>query len=436
MQTVVETINSYSKRLKVEISSEDLSPIQQKVLKNFQKSVTIPGFRPGKAPLNMVHQRYKESIEQDIVDEALRKFYSEALIKANVKPVAQGKITDFKFQDVESGMELEIEVEIEPTVELKKYKGLKVEKNIIEVTDEMIDESLEHMREQFATVKEMDEAKKDHFVHFSAQELDNAGVPIVGHKYDNLQSQLGAGKFDPEIESQLIGIKKNEKRVVHKEILPSDGNKENQSQISMLEIHALKIEEKEFPELNDEFVKNLNDENLENLAQLRQRIHDNMKMDLEHRGEHTFQNRLIDELLKENPSEVPPSMVDNYLNEMIKDIKKQSQDKNVDEESMRKEYKASAIHNLRWYFLKKKLIEVENISVSDEEVLKIIDESHLEKKEKNEAKKNKHYLEHLKEDIIEKKVIDLLKEHAEITEVYPFQQKRKVEESGNEKKQT
>ena len=121
MQTAVETINSYSKKLKVEIDSSDLNPIQQKIIKSYQKTAKIPGFRPGKAPLNMVQKRYKDEIQQSVVEEALQKFYGLALEKANVNPVAQGKITDFHFHDVASGMQMEIEVEVEPEIELKNY---------------------------------------------------------------------------------------------------------------------------------------------------------------------------------------------------------------------------------------------------------------------------------------------------------------------------
>ncbi len=436
MQTAVETINSYSKKLKVEIDSSDLTPIQQKIIKSYQRSAKIPGFRPGKAPLNMVQKKYKDEIQQSILEEALQKFYGMALEEAKVNPVSQGKITDFHFHDVASGMQLEIEVEVEPEVELKKYKGLQVEKDVVEVTDEMVDDSLERMREQFATVKEVEEAKEDHFVYFTAQELDKTGVPILGHKYENLQVQIGSGKFDPEIEAQLAGIRKDEKRVVKKEMPPAPDDKEQKPQVSSLQIHALKIEEKEFPELNDDFVKNLNDENLNTLEDLRQRIRENLKHELEHRSEHAFEHRIIDELLRENPSEVPPTMVDNYLDEMVRDIKEQSKNQKIDEESVRKEYRASAIHNLRWHFLKKKIIEKEGIEVSDEEARKMIDDSTLDEKAKKQARTNQHYLNHLKEDLVERKVLDLLEEHAEITEVFPFRQTGSEKDKKSKKSKT
>ena len=419
MHTAVEALNSYAKKLKVEISAQDLLPLEQKILRNYQKRSEIPGFRPGKAPLNIVKKRHHDLIQQDLIEEALRKFYGKALDEANIAPVSEGKITHLSFKDIQSGMQFEIEIEVEPEIELKKYRGLKVEKDMVEVTDEMVQEALEQLREQYATVREVDQAKTGHYLYFSAQELDSGDVPLVGKKYENLQVNLGKGEFDPDIESQLEGIKKGEKRIVRKEVPADPTKKESRPTRTALEIHVTKIEEKEFPELNDEFVKNLDDDKIENLQQLEERIRQNMELDITHRSENIFQNRLIDELLKENPFEVPPTMVENYLQEMIKDIQKQSKDKTVDQETLRKEYRVSAIHNIRWHFIKKKLINQEKITVPDEEIQKLIDDSNLDAKIKKQARNDQHYLGHLKEDLLERKLIDFLKKHADITEVYP-----------------
>ncbi len=421
MRTEVETLNSYSKKLTVDISPEELIPLEEKVARSYQKQSNIPGFRKGKAPLSMIRQRNRDLIYQDLMGEALRQFYSKALDEADINPVSEGKVTQFNFEDLKSGMQFEIEIEVEPEIELRKYTDLKVEKDVVQVTDEMVEEALERLREQYATVREVENAKEGHYVHFEAQELDKGDVPIVGHKYENLQAELGSGKFDPDIEHQLIGVKPGEKRIVRKEIPPSPEKKEQQPDIQSLQINVQKIEEKEFPELNDEFVRNLEDENIQDMDQLRDRIRQNMELDFQQRSEKIFRDRLIDELLKENPFDVPPTMVENYLDQMIQDIKRQSGEKKIDQDTLRKEYRPSAVHNIRWHFVKKKLVEEENISVSDEDMFKLIEESNLDDNIKKQAREDRHYLDHLREDLLENKVLDFLKEHADITEVYPLQ---------------
>jgi trigger factor len=430
MEKQVENINSYTKKIKVALSPDDLKEIEKKVTRDYQHSAQIKGFRKGRAPLNLVKQQYGEMIQRDVMDEAIRSNYSKIFEDSDFSPVSQGKITNFQFENIESGLTFEIEIEIEPEFEVKKYKGLKVEKDVFEVTDKMVDQALQRLREQYATVKEVEVAQEDYYVYFDAQELDQGNIPVVGHKYDDLEVQLGTGKFDPQIEQQLLGIKKGEKRIVKTVTPPQPGSRHQKPTENKLEIYVKKIEEKEFPSLDEDFIKNLNDETIETIEQLQQRIKQNMIIDLNTRSEQTFYNRLIDELLKENPFDLPPTMVDNYLNEMIKDFRNQSKGKAVNEEAIRKEYRVSAIHHLRWYFLKKKLMEIEPIEITEENIDQHLESLHLEEKAKKQAMKDRSTREHVKDDLIEQQILELLKKEAQIIEVFP-QSQPKVRVEGN-----
>ena len=176
METTIQDLNSYSKKIEVDVPAEELTPIEQRVIKTYQKSSKIPGFRPGKAPLNIVRQRHQQLIRQDVLEEALREFYIKALQESDLKPVSEGKITDLKFEKPESGLKFEIEIEVEPEIELKNHKGLKVEKEIVNVTDKMIEDVLNRLQEQYATVEEVDKAEQGDYVHFDAQELDKGDI--------------------------------------------------------------------------------------------------------------------------------------------------------------------------------------------------------------------------------------------------------------------
>ncbi len=419
MQTAVETVNSYLKKLTVELEPDELKSIERKVIKDYRKDVTIPGFRKGKAPESIIRKRYGAMIAQDIIDEAIKEYYFRAIQESKLEPVTQGKIVDLQFTEVNDGLTFVVELEVEPEFELKKYKGLKVEKEVIEVTDEMVDNALQRIREQYATVKEVDEAQEGHFLSFDVQELDQGHTPIIGHKYENLYIKLGSGQFDPELEKQLIGIKTGEKRIISKEEAPVADAPNAEPKVYLFEVHAKKIEEKEYPELDDEFVKNLGDDSLETLAQLKEKIRKDLEIDLKNRAEQTFRTRLIDELLKENPFDVPPGMVDNYLDRIIQDYKQQTNNEQVDEEALREQYRVTAIHNLRWLFLKKKIAEVEKIEVSDEEVLNYIDSMKFEEKTKELIRNDSHLMEDFRSELVERKVVDLLKENAEVIEIFP-----------------
>ena len=132
-----------------------------------------------------------------------------------------------------------------------------------------------------------------------------------------------------------------------------------------------------------------------------------------------FNTRLIDELLKENPFEVPDSMVQNYLSHVIHDMKHQYPNEKFDESLVREKYRADAIHNIRWILLKEAIQKSENIDLPEAEILERIDASRNNEEEKKKMKKDRNFKERLKENLLEEKLLKFLATHADITEVFP-----------------
>ncbi len=414
MQFEVKEVDSFKRKITVKVTPEELTPIEARLLKKYQKSVTLPGFRKGKVPINLVKKTFAEALQGDLIEEAIQTFYGLALEESKLEPVSQGVLNNVDFKEVQSGLEFEIELEVEPEVELKKYKGLKVEKELLEVTEEMIDEALENMRESLATVRPVDEVVEDSLVTFSAQELGEGDAPIIGRKYENLVVTIGRGEFDEEFEKQMIGLKPGDEAIVRKTNPPEPGKEDLLPVVESYKITIEKVEMRELPELNDEFVKNLNDEKLETLDQLRERFRENLQHRLDHQVEDSLQTSLVDELLKENPFEVPDSMVENYLRYVISDLKEQYKDQKIDEDIVRTQYRAEAIHAVRWMMLRQKLIEAENIEVADEEVQARIDELPYSEEQKEQIRKDEDWIRRMRNDLLEKKVLKFLEEHADI----------------------
>ena len=419
MQVNVKEINDFKRILSVQIDASELQGIESRVIQKIRRSAALPGFRKGRVPLGIIKQRYADTIKLEVMEDSMSEFYGKALDETNLQPVSQGKINNLKFENTNDGMEFDIEIEVEPHINLKKYKGLKVEKEIPIVTDEMRERVLNSLRERYATISNVDNAKEGDHITFDAQLLGEGDVPVVGKKFEDISVKIGSGDFDPEFEKELIGLKNKQKSVVRKSIPPDPSKNRSKPTTESYEIKVKQIEEKELPELNDEFVKNIEDETLETLAQLNERIKTNLKIDLERRSQEQFVSRLIDELLKENPFDVPSSMLEHYLDHLIEDLKNQSKDKNIDEGAVRQNYRAYAIHNIRWYLLKKKLIETENINVGMSEIEQRIDNMNLDDKQKKQLRQNIQFKNNLKDDLLEQKLIKLLESHADIVEIFP-----------------
>lgn len=417
MQVNVNEVNSYTRQLFVKIDPEELKAIESRAVNKIKRDASIPGFRKGKAPVGLIKQRFSESIKAEVMEEAISDFYGKALEEAKIDPIAQGKINDLKFDKIEKGMEFEIEVEIEPEIELKKYKGLKVEKEVPVVTDNMREQVIDNLRNQYATVKELDEAKEGDYVAFDAQLLGEGDVPVIGRKFEDIQVKIGTGEFDPDLEKELIGVKKGQQKIIRKTVEPK--SKKEKPQVESYQINVKSIEEKTLPPFDEDFVQNLQDDSIQTLDQLKERININLKNDIERRSREQFVSRLIDELLKENPFDAPASMVDHYLEHLVHDIKDQSKGQEVDEATVKQNYRAYAIHNIRWYLIKKKIAELENIEVEQKEINEWIDKMRLEEKQKEEFKKNQQIKNRIGEDLMEQKVIGLLESNADIVEIYP-----------------
>jgi FKBP-type peptidyl-prolyl cis-trans isomerase (trigger factor) len=127
-------------------------------------------------------------------------------------------------------------------------------------------------------------------------------------------------------------------------------------------------------------------------------------------------------------------MVDHYLEHLVEDIKNQSKGEKVDEETVRKNYRAYAIHNIRWHLIKKKIIELEKIEVVQKEIDDFIDKLNFDEKQKNEFKKNHQFQHRIQEDLLEQKVISVLESNADIIEIYPQEKTKKAEEVAEDTK--
>lgn len=411
ISTELEKLSLCKMQLNIIMPADEVDKIRNEQVKQVQKEVQIQGFRKGKAPINMVKGAYAGTIERYTLDEALQVAFEEGLKDKEINPVGPPVVKNFNFDD-DKNLKMEVEVEIFPEIELKKYKNLSYEKNIYKIDESDVDDNIEYIRKQKAIITPVDsEAENGHFVTFSAQELDETGMPLIGKKYDNLRVQLGGGQFDPELESQITGMKSGEERRTEKKY-PKSSGKELAGKIERFNITMQKIEEEEVPELNDQFIQDLNLE-IKNIDELREKVFHELEHRWGNESEQQFYHQVVQELLHENPFDVPEIMVNNYLDKILEDIRQR--DKNVNEEDVRKHYRAEATFNIKWYHLKDRIAKQEHIQSTEEDYQKFLDEL----KDENTRKiyeSNDEIKQRVLNDIFEKKVFDFLVNSSKVKE--------------------
>ncbi|MEJ2544627.1 MAG: trigger factor [Calditrichaceae bacterium] len=410
IKTEIKKISNYKKELNITMDKADLEPIREAQVRRVQKEVQFPGFRKGKAPLGMVKKNYADAVEAYTLEAALDESLQKSVIENEIQVVGTPEAKKVDFND-NGDLVSVIEVETTPDVDIKKYKGFPLTKDEYEISDQLVDDTIQRALKEKAELHTVDGAiEKDHLVVLDMQEVDEDGKPIKDKNYKDISLTIGQGKFDPELEEQIIGLKNGEEKQIEK-VYPDDfPQKEYAGKKEAYLIKIKSVQREELPELNDEFAKELNEEfkTVEDLKKAtREQLENNYKMESENR----LNQDLMQKLLEENPFEIPQAMVDNYLNHIVSDVKRR--DPNAKEDVIRQHYQSEAEFTIKVHYLKEKIAKVEKIEVGESDIKTFLDEL-KDEKIREFYEKTPQMLDRVKEDILQKKINDFLLKNTKI----------------------
>lgn len=410
ISTEIKILSSCKKELTITMDKEELDPLREKQLKKVQKDVQVPGFRKGKAPLNLVKRNYGDAVEAYTLDAAIEHGLRKSAEENELYIVGQPEAKKVDFNEEGSLISI-IEVETFPEVELKKYKGLELTRDVYEVTDKLVDETIDRLRKEKAEVTVVDGKVEDgHVVHMDMQELDENGKPLEGKKYDNITVRVGEGKFDPELEKQLIGLANDADQEIEK-VYPDDfPQKEFAGKKERYAIKIKNVEQETLPELDDEFAQEVG-ENFKTVDDLRKATLENLEHQYQQESENRLSADLSQGLVEENPFDVPDAIVQDYLDRVVADAKRQ--DPKLKEDMIRQHYQAESLFTLKWMYLREEIAKAEKIEVDEADEKKFLDEL-KEDKLRELYQSNAQLMERVKEDIRNKKVFDFLIENSKV----------------------
>ena len=416
MKIDVKNINDYTKEVKIDIPWSTLEPDFNTTLKNFSKKVKLPGFRPGKIPRDRLMQQFQPNIEAQFMDDNIHKYYLTALQEQKIVPVNQAEIRDVNFKMGEH-FSFTAKFEVEPDFKLPKFKNnmFKVQKNKFIPDDQDIDDAIDQLRRSHARIETVEDgAKEKDFILCDLQKLDESGVAIIGKKFEKQMLKVGDGSFTDDQKDRLIGLKPGD---TSKLDLP-DG--EDKTIKNPYDLNVVKVEREVLPEINDDFVRLINPD-LKSIDDLNKDVLDKINQNFEERSRQTFEKDLSDALIEKIGVETPPSMVNNYLNNILEDVKKQNNGEKIDEEKVLETYRPSAERNLKWYLIRKKIIDQEQISIGrsdiDAEIENLVSRSPNSEKEIRRFYKKPSNRQKIEDDITEKKILEYLTQFAKIKEV-------------------
>jgi trigger factor len=424
MDVQVENLGPTRKRIHVIVPEEMVKKEIDGVYNELKRTAKVKGFRPGKTPRQILERYYGDYVMEQVISKIIGNTYEGALSEGGIRPVSRPTLENeeltagkpFKYSAV---------VDVNPEIDVKDYTGVSVRKRELKVEKDDVAKRLEQLQNLHAQLKTIGEdrpVREGDFVVIDFQGTID-GTPFTGGKGENVSVEIGAGKFLPDLENALVGVRCEEEKEVDIQFPDDHQERELAGEKALFSIKVREIREKVLPSLDDEFAKDVGCESLRDLEEkVRSEIGGEKRLEINRE----LDNQILDFLIERNAFEVPGSMVDRQVEALIRELKLnlayqgvEFKSSGLDEGKLKDQYRDRAIRDVRSALLLNRIAEVEKIDVTKGEVgqkLEEIARNTNRKKSQVEAyyKKN-NLMEGLTTQVLEEKTRQFLREKALIT---------------------
>ena len=425
MSVQVEKLEKNMAKLTIEVAAEELEKAIEAAYQKNKSKISIPGFRKGKVPRQMIERMYgKEVFYEDAANALIPDAYEKALDECEEDIVSSPSID---VVQIEAGKPFifTAEVALKPEVKLGKYKGVKVEKADITVTDEEVDAEINKERENNArNIEVTDRAVKDGDITTLDFEGFVDGVAFEGGKGENYPLTIGSGAFIPGFEEQLIGAEIG-KEVEVNVTFPEDYQAEDlKGKAAVFKCTVKEIKEKQLPELDDEFASE--DSEFETLAEYKADVKGKLEERKAKEAKDAKEAAVIEEIVKDSEMEIPEAMLATQQRQMVDEFAQriQMQGLSIDQyfqftgssyEQMIEQVKPQAEKRIQSRLVLEAVAKAENITATDEDYedeLKVMAEAYQMEVEKVKELLPEKSVAQIKEDIAVKKAAEFVVENA------------------------
>ena len=365
----------------VEIDKELMESGVNKAYMKARKNIMIPGFRKGKAPRKMIESMYGAHVfYEDGLEEIFPQIYDFAIASQDFKAIGRPTLKDMQIGD-DNIVTLTLTTEVYPEVTLGQYKGLEVEKAEAEVSDAQVQAELDRMAENVASTETVDRpAQMGDTVNIDFEGFDN-GVPFDGGKGENHDLKLGSGSFVPGFEEQLVGMSAGEEKDIDI-TFPEDYHKDLAGKAVIFHVKVNKVTVTMVPEQDDEFAKDVS--SFETLEELKADIRTKAIAEQEKQIQSAFETAAVEKAAENTTVDMPEALVERELDSQMERFAYQLQMSGYsmeqyakmmggDVNTMRKAFRPTAEKQAKVSVTLEKIVEVEGITVSDEEIAAEID---------------------------------------------------------------
>ena len=351
---------------------------QDKAFNKLAANITVAGFRKGKAPINMVKKQIDQGrMYNEAINEVLNPVYQDILSNEDIQPMARPSFEVTKLSDEE--LEIKVIIVTAPEADLGKYTGIAIGKEEASVNEDEVQASLNELRKQNATIAPKDGQAENGDIVVIDFEGSVDGVPFEGGKAENHELELGSHSFIEGFEDQLVGSSAGIEVDVKVKFPDNYGPEEIAGKDAVFHVKVNEVKQKILPELDDEFVKELNMPNVETVAQLVDSRREQLLKQKENANKSAYLDKLLEEIKKESKFDIPEEIIADEAENRKKDLENRLAQSGLDveqylvitrmsQEDLDKQLKVEAEKGLESWLVLDTVGKKENINITEEEV--------------------------------------------------------------------
>ena len=419
MNLTVRSTGNWQHTLDIEIPVEEVDRRLEEVARQLQRRASLPGFRKGRVPLEMVRQQYAETVEQEFIETFVPRFANEAIGEAKLMPVIAPLVRNLSFGPGKP-LRFEAVVEVRPEVEAKDYKGIRVQRHTSPVEDTAVAAVLQQLREDSAVFADLARpAERGDVVLLDSVRVDANGRRMSGTRAKNRRIELGAPGVAPELESGLLGAEAGQERTIEIQYPADYPAEELAGKTVRYLVSVRKIQEKKLRDLDDNLAKEVF--GLPSLEELRSRVRLNLEGEDRVRVRRELDSAVSIELIRRNPFDLPGGLTQRTLERVIEEAV-QGQTVSGDlRKQLEERYRPGVEQSLKREVLLDAVVRQEKLEVSDEEVAGEIQRM-AQSDPRQAARVRARYQsaerrEALRDSLLEHRALDCLIDAAEIEDV-------------------
>lgn len=374
----------------VEIPAEEVAEREEALVQQYSKQARVPGFRKGKVPASVVRSRFAEQLREELLERMVPEYFRVAVMSGGYKPISAPSITDLKANPGEA-IRFTASFDVMPEIELGDYKGIKIEKPNIQVTDEDVEAEIKALQERQASFDPVEEDRplidgdfaqvaftatpKEDSPATKAAPQPKQAKPVEPVKMDDVLVEIGSPTTVPEFSQNLRGVKAGEEKEFEVTYANDFHDRRLAGKTFSYHVKVNSLKKKSLPEVNDDFAKELSPE-IETLDKLKEMIRENLRDQRQHDAEHEAKEKLIDALIEKHEFPVPRSIVEHHIGLRLErglralaaqGMRKEDM-KRMDFRRLSAAQEPAAIKEAKSGLLLHKIADAENIQVTDEEL--------------------------------------------------------------------